>query len=103
MASTQSKQSKQSNTSKSAVATIDHERIRTWVDERGGCPARVKGTERGDDPGLLRIDFPGYSGEETLECITWDEWFRAFDNHGLSFLYEPEPQSRFNKLIRREG
>jgi hypothetical protein len=89
--------------SKSAVATTDHEAIRKWIEQRGGCPARVKGTERGDDPGILRVDFPGYSGEDTLECIDWDMWFRAFDEHGLAFLYEPEGESRFNKLIRRDG
>jgi hypothetical protein len=82
--------------------TTDHETIRRWVEERGGCPARVKGTERGDDPGLLRIDFPGYSGEDTLECISWDEWLRGFDEHNLAFLYEPERNSRFNKLVSRE-
>jgi hypothetical protein len=60
---------------KSAVTTTDHETIRRWVEERGGRPARVKGTAKGDDPGLLRIDYPGFSGEETLEPISWEEWF----------------------------
>jgi len=44
----------------------DHETIRRWVEERGGWPARVKGTGNDDDPGLLRIDFPGFSGEKSL-------------------------------------
>ncbi len=43
--------------------TTDHETIRKWVEERGGYPASVKGTpEKGERAGLLRIDFPGYSG-----------------------------------------
>ena len=60
-----------------AKVTTDHEEIRKWVEERGGHPARVKGTERGESAGLLRIDYPGYSGEQRLEEITWDEFFEG--------------------------
>lgn len=87
----------------SALRTTDHETIRTWVEERGGRPARVHGTGRGDDPGLLRIDYPGFSGEDTLEQISWDEWFRAFDEHKLAFLYGDEKDSRFSKLVNRDS
>jgi hypothetical protein len=38
--------------------TTEHEQIRRWVEERGGKPARVRGTGSDDDPGILRIDFP---------------------------------------------
>jgi len=83
--------------------TIEHDEIRSWVSERGGYPARVKGTnEKG---GLLRIDYPGYSGEERLQTITWTEFFKAFDDNQLAFLYEDETksgeESRFSKLIKR--
>src|SRR6266480_3638174 len=71
-----------------AKVTTDHEEIKQWVEERGGHPARVKGTEKGDGGGLLRIDYPGFSGEDTLEAITWDEFFEAFDNNDLAFLYQ---------------
>jgi len=47
--------------------TIEHDEIRRWVSERGGYPARVKGTDQ--QGGLLRIDYPGYSGEESLKPI----------------------------------
>src|SRR3569833_2785922 len=40
--------------------TTDHNKIRHWVEERGGCPAAVKATERKNDVGILRIDFPNY-------------------------------------------
>ncbi|MGH9970628.1 MAG: hypothetical protein ACREBG_22955 [Pyrinomonadaceae bacterium] len=33
--------------------TTDHEDIRQWVEERGGHPARVKGTER-SPPGFVK-------------------------------------------------
>ena len=62
-----------------AVATVDHEHIRQWVEEHGGHPARVKGTGDEEDPGLLRIDFPGFSGEGRLEEISWDEFFQNRD------------------------
>src|SRR4051794_11073762 len=65
--------------------TTDHEQIRSWVEERGGWPAAVKATERRGDPGILRIDFPGFSGEGRLERIDWDEFFRKFDESGLAF------------------
>ena len=91
------------NKSRSAQTTTDHETIRKWVEERGGRPARVKGTEGRNDPGLLRIDYPGFSGEDSLEEISWDEWFDGFDQHKLAFLHEDEKDSRFSKLISREG
>jgi hypothetical protein len=82
--------------------TTDHEEIRAWVEARGGRPARVKGTGGKGDPGLLRIDYPGFSGEETLEPISWDEFFDAFEKHRLAFVYQPNKESRFSKLVRRE-
>jgi hypothetical protein len=89
-----------------AKVTTDHKEIRQWVEERGGNPARVKGTDKGDGGGLLRIDYPGFSGEDTLEPITWDEFFEAFEDNNLAFLYQEETkdgkESRFSKLISRD-
>jgi hypothetical protein len=84
-----------------AKTTTDHDEIRRWVESRGGRPARVKGTGRGDDPGILRIDFG--DPDEGLEEISWDEWFEAFDKNNLAFLYQDEGDSRFNKLVSRDG
>ena len=86
----------------SAKATIDHDEIREWVETRGGHPAHVKrtGTRRGN-PGVLRIDYPGFSGEESLERIDWDQWFEWFDRDNLAFLYQDEKKSRFSKLVDR--
>ena len=86
-----------------AKTTIEHDEIRRWVSERGGYPARVKGTDK--KGGMLRIDYPGYSGEETLQPITWTEFFKGFEKNQLAFLYEAETEageeSRFSKLISR--
>ena len=84
----------------SAKATIDHDTIRTWVEQHGGCPAHVKDTGSKDDPGILRIDFPGFSGQQSLEKISWDTFFEYFDDNELAFLYRDE--NRFNKLVNRD-
>jgi len=41
--------------------TTNHKQIQKWVEERGGHPARVKGTEKGKSSGVLRIDYPGFN------------------------------------------
>jgi hypothetical protein len=84
--------------------TQDHDEIRRWVEEHDGTPASVRGTEDGDEAGVLRIDFPGGAGEDELEHIDWDTWFEKFDDGGLTFLYQEEKasgeDSTFFKLIR---
>ncbi len=84
-----------------AKRTTDHVTIRRWVEDRGGHPARVKGTGREGSLGILRMDYPGYSGEDTLEELTWDEFFEAFDTNELTFLYDDDDDSRFSKLVSR--
>lgn len=90
-----------------AQSTTDHDVIRHWTEERGGHPATVKRTAEGGEPGILRIDFPGYSGEESLEPIEWDEFFEKFEESNLAFLYQEKTddgqQSRFCKFVSRDG
>jgi hypothetical protein len=90
-----------------AKVTTDHQEIQNWVTERGGFPARVKGTSDEGEGGLLRIDYPGYSGEDRLEKISWEEFFAGFDENNLAFLYQEKLEggetSRFSKLIDRES
>ncbi|WP_435737651.1 hypothetical protein V5D56_03335 [Cellulosimicrobium sp. PMB13] len=86
--------------------TTDHDEIRAWVEENGGTPANVRGTESGSDElGVLRVDFPGGAGEEELEHVSWDDWFAKFDDEGLAFLYQAQRSggggSTFFKLVRR--
>ena len=57
------------------------------VGRRGGAiPATVPGTEDDGRPGRLTLDFPGYWGER-LRHISWEEWFRTFDDRHLVFLF----------------
>jgi hypothetical protein len=89
-----------------ATLTTDHDEIRAWVEARGGRPARVKGTGSADELGVLRIDFPGFSGADPLEPVPWDAWFEAFEDDGLAFLAQSETAdgelSRFNVIVSRE-
>lgn len=86
--------------------TTNHDEIRKWAEARGGKPATVKRTESKGEPGVLRIDFPGYRGQDTLEEISWDEFFAKFDEKHLAFLYQDKTssgeESRFFKLVSRE-
>ncbi|APO78842.1 hypothetical protein AM571_PC01107 (plasmid) [Rhizobium etli 8C-3] len=80
--------------------TTNHDVIRKWVEARKGHPARVKDKKPG---GILRIDFG--EPEEALEEISWDEFFRIFDQNKLAFLYQEKTESgqtsRFSKFVAR--
>jgi hypothetical protein len=86
-------------------STTDRDTIRKWVEERGGWPVEVKRTDGPSGAGILRIDFPGYSGEGSAEQIEWDEFFKKFDDANLAFVYEDEAtggeKSNFNELVAR--
>lgn len=82
----------------SATPTTNHKEIRRWVEENNGRPACVKGTGKGNDPGMLRIDFD--DKDATLNEITWDKWFEWFDKNELALLRSDE--TRFNKLVSRK-
>ena len=86
--------------------TTDHKVIRKWAEERGGKPAAVKRTGSEDDPGVLRIDFPGRGDEVSLEEVSWDEFFEKFEEKKLAFLYQEQTsggqESRFFKFVSRD-
>ncbi len=81
----------------SANTTTDHDAIRKWAESHGGHPAVVRTKGEG---GILRIDFG--EPEESLEEVSWDEFFDIFDQNELAFLYEEKGgDSRFNKFVAR--
>ena len=85
--------------------TTDHDTIRAWAEARDGQPARVKDTVRGaGDAGVLRIAFD--PDQESLELISWEEFFEKFDQEELAFLYQERTSegqpSRFFRLVARE-
>lgn len=89
-----------------AKTTTDHEEIKDWATKRGGVPSVVKGTvDRPEGIGMLRINFPGYGGSQSLSEISWEDFFKTFDERGLAFLYQDKlkdgSESRFFKFIKR--
>ncbi len=88
-----------------SLVSTDHEEIRQWAEERQAKPACVRGTGKKGDLGILRLDFPGYSGGNQLEEISWDEFFEKFDEQGLALLHQNQTaageMSNFNKLVSR--
>lgn len=93
-------------TKHSSQFLTDHDQIRKWAEERGAKPACVRGTGDKNDIGMLRLDFPGYSGQDSLEHISWEDWFQKFDERKLALLHQDETaggaKSNFNKLVSRE-
>jgi len=90
----------------SAQPITDHDQIRQWAEARNARPACVRGTGGDGDPGMLRLDFPGFSGGDSLQPISWDEWFRQFDENDLALIVQDTTaageRSNFNKLVRRD-
>jgi hypothetical protein len=85
-----------------ATVTTDHETIRRWAEQHGGKPAAVKRTHQGGDVGIIRIMFPDAEQSEhgALDEISWDEFFRQFDQSKLALLYDEK--GRFNKIVARD-
>ena len=92
-------------TSKTTKTTIDHAAIQRWAKQRDATPSVVKGVE-GPGPGILRLDLPGYSGQDSLTPIPWREWLQKFDESELAFVYQDQTASgvpsNFNKLVARD-
>ena len=86
--------------------TTDHEVIKNWIEQRGGKPAIVQGTEENDEgAGLLRVLFSSESSDRLKE-IDWDTFFQTFDDKDLNFLYQDKTkegkESRFFKFVQKD-
>ncbi|MFD1212823.1 Rho termination factor N-terminal domain-containing protein [Arthrobacter sp. GCM10027362] len=83
-----------------SLVTTHHEVIRQWAEARNAVPATVGGTEHGEHLGVLRFDFGGEEGD--LKHVSWEEWFKTFDERGLNFIYQEQRsdgrQSNFFRL-----
>jgi hypothetical protein len=82
--------------------THDHNEIRKWAEARGGKPTHAKGTGGAHDLGILRIDFPGYSGEGKLEPISWEEFFEKFDEQELALVYQEKTADGQKKQFQQD-
>lgn len=89
---------------RSIETTTDHETIRRWIEERGSTAARVT-ESAGDDPGSLAV-VPEDTDDDSIEKITWEEFFEVFEEEDLAFVYQTErddPNERwFCRFVDRE-
>lgn len=85
-----------------AEVTTNHETIRKWVEKKGGKPAALAPTHQGDEAGIVWIMFPDVpqSEHQALTEITWEEFFKEFEQRKLALLYDED--SLFSKIIGRD-
>jgi hypothetical protein len=85
----------------SSDTTNDHSTIQKWAEAREGRPSVI---HTGGKGGVLRIDFG--EKEADFEEVSWEEFFKIFEESKLSFLYQDATKdgktSRFNKFVERE-
>ncbi|WTZ02971.1 hypothetical protein OG767_29335 [Micromonospora sp. NBC_01392] len=87
-----------------SLVTRNHEVIQRWARARGAKPATIAGTERGDRPGVLTFNLPGYRESSRLREITWDAWFRTFDSRRLNLIYQEQLRDgRQSNFFRTEN
>ncbi|MFG1775123.1 hypothetical protein ACGFIG_01650 [Micromonospora sp. NPDC049048] len=87
-----------------SLVTANHEVIRRWARERGAKPATIAGTEREGRAGVLTFNMPGYRESSRIREITWDEWFRTFDERKLNLIYQEQLRNgRPSNFFRTES
>jgi hypothetical protein len=72
--------------------TRDPELIRAWIDERGGEPARVRGTD------VPRIAFGPLA--PNWEPLGWADFLDYFESGRLAFMYEDTAGSKVFKIVK---
>lgn len=86
-----------------AEKITDHAKIKAWAEERGGRPSKVGATAGKGGDGVLRFDFG--DKDDALEEISWDEFFKIFDENKLALLEQEETAggktSRFSRFVNR--
>lgn len=84
------------------LSATDTDVIQKWAEDRGGAPGRVKPVDT-EAPETLEIYFPDFSGTESIEALTWDEFFERMEEQDLVFVYQEETAkgeiSRVGKLV----
>lgn len=87
-------------------STISHDDITQWVDTYKGRPEIINDpTAKGDKTGI-RINFSKemeeeYMPENETHEVSWQEFFRIFDDQSLALLYDPDSTSY--RFIKREN
>lgn len=85
--------------------TINHATIKEWVVKHNGEPAIAEGIITKSNAGeMLRIDFHSHANEG-LECISWEQFFKIFEEHKLMLKYNYQAvkgeASKSWKIVKR--
>jgi hypothetical protein len=87
------------------LATRSHEVIRDWAEARGAVPVSISGDDHSHQPELRRIR--AGVDDEALARIAWDEWFQAFEEDELVFVFRSTStngrHSNFFRLDSADG
>ncbi|GHJ51258.1 hypothetical protein Nm8I071_05650 [Nonomuraea sp. TT08I-71] len=87
-----------------SLVTTNHEVIQRWARARNAKPATIAGTERGDRPGVLTFNIPGYRESSRIREVSWDDWFRTFDSRRLNLIYQEQMRDgRQSNFFRTEN
>lgn len=80
--------------------TTNHEEIKSWITTHDGKPDLIQTPGVGNSEEGLRIDFPGKEDEEYFnentksEDISWNEFFKRFEEWNLAFMYEEKTRGK---------
>lgn len=78
--------------------TRDLSVVRAWIELHNAKPAVIKDTD------ILKIQFSDDCEfcnccDDSIEAISWDDFCEIFEQLKMFFLYEPEEDSEFYKII----
>lgn len=86
--------------------TTNHEEIMDWIKNRGGKPSREKLIGDQNLKGLLKINFLEHE-ENNISNISWEEFFRVFEENKLALFLEELTDvgglSRIYRFLDREN
>lgn len=88
-----------------AKKTTDHSEIQRWAESRGAEPALVLDSASQYDGGVLRIRIPGTDLGPRVKPLSWDAFFKKFDEEALAVILPEEAHEAEShaRLVRREG
>jgi hypothetical protein len=71
-----------------SLATRSHDVILQWANDRSAMPATVPDAEADGHFGVLRFDIPSHGTGQSLEHVSWTEWFATFDDRKLVMIFQ---------------
>ncbi|NTV31490.1 hypothetical protein HGA91_05955 [candidate division WWE3 bacterium] len=92
--------------------TTDHAKVREWAQQNNAKPQLIDSPHSYGDKIGIRLDFPGrlddadLSMKKTVKDITWEEFFKLFDELGLAMEYADTTHAveaiNFYRFVKRE-